>query len=246
MSNAKTIVVFGAYGGVGSALARRLAQQGTRLVLSGRNPERLQALAADLGAETAITDVLDPSSIDTVIQNVVTRHGGLDGAVNCVGSVLLKPAHLTKPEEWAHTIGTNLTSSFSILRACARPMMKGKGGSIVFVSTAAASIGLPNHEAIAAAKGGIEALARSAAATYGKSGIRVNAVAPGLVETALTQRIIASESARAGSEAMHALRRIGQPDDVAGAILWLLSNDASWVTGQTFGVDGGLGAVRST
>ena len=154
MSNAKTIVVFGAYGGVGSALARRLAQQGTRLVLSGRNPERLQALAADLGAETAIADVLDPSSIDTVIQNVVTRHGGLDGAVNCVGSVLLKPAHLTKPEEWAHTIGTNLTSSFSILRSCARPMMKGEGGSIVFVSTAAASIGLPNHEAIAAATHG--------------------------------------------------------------------------------------------
>ena len=124
-------------------------------------------------------------------------------------------------------------------------MMKGEGGSIVFVSTAAASIGLPNHEAIAAAKGGIEALVRSAAATYGKSGIRVNAVAPGLVETPLTQRITASESARAGSEAMHALRRIGQPEDVAGAILWLLSNEAAWVTGQTFGVDGGLGAVRS-
>ena len=245
MNDDKTILVFGAYGGVGSALARRLAGQGTRLVLSGRDPERLQALAVDLGADAAIADVLDPSSIDTVIQNVMTRYGRLDGAVNCVGSVLLKPAHLTKSEEWAHTIGTNLTSSFSILRSCARPMMKGEGGSIVFVSTAAASIGLPNHEAIAAAKGGIEALVRSAAATYGKSGIRVNAVAPGLVETPLTQRITASESARAGSEAMHALRRIGQPEDVAGAILWLLSNDAAWVTGQTFGVDGGLGAVRS-
>jgi NAD(P)-dependent dehydrogenase (short-subunit alcohol dehydrogenase family) len=124
-------------------------------------------------------------------------------------------------------------------------MMKAGGGSLVFVSTAAASIGLPNHEAIAAAKGGIEAMVRSAAATYGKSGVRVNAVSPGLVETPLTERITNSEAARSASEAMHALRRIGQPEDVAGAIAWLLSPEASWITGQTFGVDGGLGSVRS-
>ena len=122
--------------------------------------------------------------------------------------------------------------------------MRGEGGSIVLLSTAAASVGLPNHEAIAAAKGGVEGLARSAASTYARYGIRVNCVAPGLVETPLAAGLLANDRARAASEALHPLGRVGTPDDVAAAIDWLVDPASSWVSGQVIGVDGGLAALR--
>jgi NAD(P)-dependent dehydrogenase (short-subunit alcohol dehydrogenase family) len=119
------------------------------------------------------------------------------------------------------------------------------GGSIVLVSTAAARIGIANHEAIAAAKAGILGLTLSAAATYAGRRIRVNAVAPGLVETPLSERITRSEANRKASEAMHALGRLGKPGDVASLMAWLLDPENEWVTGQVFGVDGGLATLRS-
>ncbi len=115
----------------------------------------------------------------------------------------------------------------------------------MLVSSAAARVGLANHEAIAAAKAGIEGLVRSAAATYGPAGLRVNAVAPGLTRTPLTERITSNDAAAEASRAMHVLGRLGEPQDVASAIAWLLDPDQSWVTGQVIGVDGGLGAVRA-
>ena len=119
------------------------------------------------------------------------------------------------------------------------------GGSIVLVSSAAARVGLPNQEAIAAAKAGVIGLTLSAAATYASRGVRVNCVAPGLVRTPLTARITANESSLKASIAMHALGRVGEPADVAGAIDWLLGPESSWVTGQVLGVDGGLATVRT-
>jgi NAD(P)-dependent dehydrogenase (short-subunit alcohol dehydrogenase family) len=245
IQNAPTYLVFGAYGGVGSVLARKLSAAGARLALSGRDEARLGALAAELGALALPCDASDFPAVDRVTAQAVEEFGVLSGVASCVGSLLLKPAHMTRPEEWMDTVNANLTSAFAVLRAAARPMMKAKSGSMVFVSTAAATIGLPNHEAIAAAKGGIEAMVRSAAATYGAAGIRVNAVAPGLVETPLTERITGSAASRSSSESMHALRRLGSAEDVAESIRWLISDDASWVTGQVLGVDGGLGRVRS-
>jgi NAD(P)-dependent dehydrogenase (short-subunit alcohol dehydrogenase family) len=120
-----------------------------------------------------------------------------------------------------------------------------QGGSVVLTATAAARHGLANHEAIAAAKGGVIALARSAAATYAGKGLRVNVVAPGLVRTPMAARITATPAAEQASAAMHALGRIGEPDDVAPAYVWLLGAESSWVTGQEIGVDGGLATLRS-
>jgi 3-oxoacyl-[acyl-carrier protein] reductase len=238
-------LVFGAYGGIGSALVRGLVASGERVVVSGRDPERLEAFARAEGVHPLPADATDFQAVESVVGEAGRHLGGLAGVASCVGSVVLRPAHLTRQDDWEEVVATNLTSAFAVVRAAAGAMMRDGGGSIVLVSTAAARIGLPNHEAIAAAKGGVDALVRSAAATYGRQGVRVNAVAPGLVDTPLTARITGSEKARASSEAMHALGRIGSPEQVAEAIRWLLSDAADWVTGQTLGVDGGLGTVRA-
>jgi NAD(P)-dependent dehydrogenase (short-subunit alcohol dehydrogenase family) len=169
--------------------------------------------------------------------------GGLDGIVNCAGSLLLKPAHLTTTAEWQATLAANLSSAFGCVRAAGR-LLKASGGSVVLVSSAAARVGLANHEAIAAAKAGIVGLVLSAAATYAKHGIRFNAVAPGLVRTPLTKGLVASELAEKASIGMHPLGRLGEPGDVARAILFLLDPAQGWITGQVLGVDGGLAEVR--
>ena len=239
-----TYLVFGATGGIGECLARRLAARSARLMLAGRNVEKLQRLGDELHAPVYPLDATRFEEVDACVERVVQVHGRLDGVANCVGSLLLKSAHSTTEAEWSSTIAMNLTTAFAVVRAAAKAMLN-VGGSIVLVSSAAARIGLANHEAIAAAKAGVIGLTLSAAATYGPRGIRVNCVAPGLVRTPMTVRLTATDASLKASTAMHALGKIGEPQDVAAAIEWLLSSDQSWVTGQVLGIDGGLGSVRS-
>ena len=242
-SESPVVLILGAYGGIGSALARRLASGGSRLALGGRDADRLKALAAETGATAFALDATRPDEVEAAAAQAVEQLGRLDGVANCVGSLLLKPAHLTSDDEWASTLALNLTSSFAAVRAAARSM--GSGGSVVLMSSAAARLGLANHEAVAAAKAGVIGLTLSAAATYAPKGIRVNALAPGLVRTPLTARITGSETALKASTALHALGRVGEPDEVAGAIAWLLDPAQSWITGQVLGIDGGLATVRA-
>ena len=237
------ILIVGATGGIGSALARRLSAGGASLFLAGRDESRLAELGAEIGASYAVVDATDFSDMDRIGDRAHAELGRIDGMVNCAGSLLLKPAHLTKSDEFHATIATNLTTAFAVVRTAARLMTD--GGAVVLCSSAAARVGLANHEAIAAAKAGVLGLMLSAAATYATRGLRVNAVAPGLVRTPMTARITASASATEASRAMHALGRLGEPDDVAAMIAWLLGDDARWITGQCFGVDGGLGTVRA-
>lgn len=243
MVNIPTYIVFGASGAIGSETARRLAREDYRVVLVGRSAPKLAKLSDELKAQTFEIDVAEPESVEDVARKVFEEHGRIDGMTNCAGSLLLKPAHLTSEEDWNSTMRANLDTAFSVVRAAGKVMTD--GGSVVLVSSAAARLGLANHEAIAAAKAGVLGLMLSASATYGSRGLRFNAVAPGLVRTPMTERITRSETARKASEAMHAVGRLGEPGDVASMISWLLDPHQSWVTGQVFGVDGGLATVRT-
>ncbi len=236
-------VVLGATGSVGSALVRKLTEDGRTVLAVGRNEDALKALAEPLGLAYFVADATDSSRVDASFRRA-GELGPVDGAAHCVGSLLLKPGHLTTDAEWFATLQTNLTSAFYVMRSAARAMMK-RGGSVVFVSSAAAKVGLANHEAIAASKAGIAGLIRSAAATYAPRGIRVNGVAPGLVRSNMSAGLFSNDQSVEASRKMHALGRLGEPEDVARAIRWLLRPEESgWVTGQIVGVDGGLGSIR--
>jgi len=237
--SSRTHLIIGATGGIGSALARRLAARGDRLILAARNETPLQALADELNARAVPADV---TSFDGAEQ-LIDEAGAIDSVVNLVGSIIMKPAHLTSEDELRETLDLNIVSAFAVVRAAAKTM-RSSGGSIVLMSSCAATTGLVNHEAIAAAKAAVEGLTRSAAATYAANNLRINAVAPGLVDTPMSKRITSNETALKASTAMHPLGRIGQPDEVAATIEWLLNGDADWITGQVIGVDGGLARVR--
>ncbi len=237
-------LVLGASGAVGSALARRLSERGARVIVAGRRVEALEALADEIAGVPLELDARDFEQVEEAFTEAKGLTGTLDGAVNCVGSILLKPAHLTTAAEFDDTIATNLASAFATVRSAARAMRRG-GGSVVLVSSAAASIGLANHEVIAAAKAGVEGLVRSAAATYAQARIRFNAVAPGLVDSGMSRRIVDNPQALATSLAFHPLGRVGRPEDIASLIDWLLAAENNWVTGQVWGVDGGLAKLKA-
>lgn len=243
IENTHVFLVLGASGGIGSQVARQLRAAGHHVLLASRKSDRLDGLASDLGAPKWELDATNISEVEACFSDASHEFGRIDGAVNCVGSLLLKPAHMTRESEWHDTLATNLTSAFATVRAAAKTMAK-SGGSVVLMASAAARIGLANHEAIAAAKAGVIGLAQSAAASYAGRNLRCNVVAPGLVKTNLTKRIWESEKAAASSTAMHALGRLGEPEEVASLITWLLDPANSWVTGEVFAIDGGLGKVR--
>jgi NAD(P)-dependent dehydrogenase (short-subunit alcohol dehydrogenase family) len=221
-------------GGIAQATTTLLKAAGHNVFTTARDTQKI--------TPDAVVDASDFAAVDAVVEQAVAKLGGLDGIVNCAGSLLLKPAHLTSQEQYQQVITASLTTAFATVRAAGKHLTN--GGSVVLLSSAAAMEGLANHEAIAAAKAGIIGLTLSAAATYATSNIRFNAVAPGLTATPLTASLTANETSRKFSEGMHALGRLGTPADVARAIVFLLDPLNNWITGQVLAVDGGLSRVR--
>jgi len=238
----RAVLILGATGGIGGALVKRLVSDGMAVGIAARDSARVDALAAASGGIGFTLDARQPDEVLRVASALAEQAGELSGIVNCVGSLLLKPAHRTTVEEWDQVMAQNLRTAFGAVAAAGSVMTT--GGSVVLLSSAAGRVGLANHEAIAAAKAGVIGLAQSAAATYASQGIRVNAVAPGLVRTPMTAFLTGTEPMLKASAAMHPLGRLGEPEDVVGAIAWLLSPAAAWITGQVLGVNGGLATVR--
>jgi NAD(P)-dependent dehydrogenase (short-subunit alcohol dehydrogenase family) len=220
-----------------------LQETGHTVHLAGRESAELTEVAARLGCDYSTLDPLSFEEVRSLLTEVSKKYGRLDGAICCLGSIVLKPAHLTSQAEWEHTMAVNVTSAFGLVAAAGR-VMRRDGGSVVLMSSAAARHGLANHEAIGAAKAAVIGLMRSAASTYSSAKIRFNAVAPGLVDTPMAADLTSKPAVLKASESMHALGRIGTPDDLAPLIAWLLERRSGWVTGQVFGVDGGLATVR--
>ena len=232
-------IIAGSTGTLGSVVAEELSKTDDIFII-GRDEEKLKAQANKYNCNYQILDLLntpEPREFTKVIDPDVD----IKGLVNCIGSILIKPLHGTSVEEFNDVITTNLFSSYYLLASFSRRM---KDGSAIFFSSVAGSKGLSNHEAISAAKAGIEGFARSAAATYAKDNLRVNVIAPSIMDSNMSQKILSTDTAREVSKNMHPISKIGDTDDILPVIKWLLSPQTKWVTGQTIHVDGGLSTVK--
>ncbi len=236
------VLITGGSGGIGSETARRVVARGDRPVLVARDAERVQAVAESIDAPYYVADVLDPDGFAAVVERIETEVGEIDAVVHAVGSITIRPLHALSLEDWRSTLEINATSAFIVVKATVTKMMRRKRGAFVLFSTVAAQRGLQNHEAISAAKSAVEGLVRTAAISYARYNIRFNAVAPALTKTGLSRSLWSNETTLAASVALHPLGRVGEPADPSAAAAFLISQDASWITGQVLGVDGGLGA----
>ena len=254
MNESQNLVAFvtGARGGIGAQVVTRLRAAGHRVAAVGRDAASLAGLAAD--AHLAF-DVATPEGAAAAIDACQSQFGVAPALLaHCVGSTLIAPLHRTSAAQYRELMRINLDSAVYVLKAWIEAMRSeggtdgtgaaGTHGAAVLVSSVVARIGVANHEAIAAAKGGIEALARSAAATYAPIGLRINAVAPGMTETPMTAGMLRLDAMREGAGKQYPLGGLQTAAQVAETITWLLSDGAARITGQVIAVDGGFTTVR--
>jgi 3-oxoacyl-[acyl-carrier protein] reductase len=233
-------VVTGGTRGIGRATAAALAQAGATVVITGRDAGRAAAVAAEIAptASGVALDVSDFDAVGQVFRQIVTDHGQLDAVVANAGVLEDGLLGMIRADHVRRLLDTNVAGTLATVQAAGRAMMRRRTGAIVVLASVVGQAGATGQATYAATKAAIAAIARSAAKELGPRGIRVNAVAPGLIQTELIAHL--PPDAVEGRVADTALRRLGTPEDVAAAIRFLVSDEAAFITGQVLGVDGGL------
>ena len=238
---ADPVVIVGATGAVGEALARRIVAAGGSLHLVGRDPGKLAALSAELGGTIAVADAMDGGELAEAI-----RQGGprIAGLAYCVGSIVIKPLKRATEADFIDAFRLNAVGAALSVAAAEPGLAAVPGSAVVLFSTVAVRSGFASHAVIAAAKGAVEGLTVSLAAELAPN-TRVNCIAPSLVRSGIAEPMTKNEAMAKAIANAHPIPRLGEPDDPAALAAFLLSTDAGWITGQVFGVDGGRSTVRT-
>ncbi|MCW1430149.1 3-oxoacyl-[acyl-carrier-protein] reductase [Novosphingobium sp. JCM 18896] len=244
-----TALVTGASGGIGSAIARALANQGARLAVSGSNATKLRAFRDELDEHTpqhlqevdhvAITcDLSNPEDVEKLVPAALDSLGKIDILVNNAGITRDNLAMRMKDEEWDAVIRINLEAAFRLMRAATKPMMKARFGRIITITSVVGATGNPGQMNYAAAKGGLTAMSKSLAQEIASRGVTVNCVAPGFIRTAMTD--VLPDAQKDALNGRIPMGRMGEGEEIGAAVAYLASREAGYVTGQTLHVNGGM------
>jgi len=242
----KVAIVTGGNAGIGEAVAKRFAAEGAAVVITGRRQAELDRVMSGIrhnnGKGLAVTgSVTDELHVRDVMQRTLDSFGRIDILINNAGiGDFGKRIHETEDATWATLLDVNLTGVFRMTRAVVPQMLKQGRGAIVNISSVASLVGIPGAPAYAASKGGVDALTRALAIDYAKDGIRCNIVNPGLIDTPMAAPLMANPDMLQPILNHYALRRPGTSEEVANMVLYLASDEAGWVTGGTFTIDGGM------